>query len=185
ATATAGWSLCTARRASGASPRWARSASCAEPFLQEQAERVGLVLAEGRAIAIAGAAVERERFGLVDARLQSQGGDAFESCPGFYGRQEGAPETGAARRGIDVHALHFAVAVGHAQRAAGDGHAGAPRDEEADLRPRKLVEIEEVIAGRRVKRAEIAVERADQLRHAFGARALQLDRHFPGRADSS
>src|SRR2546429_3414439 len=74
------------------------------------------------------------------------------------------------------HAFHFAVAGRvDAQRAAADGFAPAPRDEEADVGRAQRVDVEDVVAFRRVERLEIGVERGEEPHHVVLARAFEPD----------
>src|SRR5213594_382956 len=74
------------------------------------------------------------------------------------------------------HAFHFAVAARiDAQRAAADGLALAPRDEEADVGRTQRVDAEDVVAFRGVERLEIGVERGQEPHHVVLARAFKPD----------
>src|SRR5713101_2665751 len=75
------------------------------------------------------------------------------------------------------HAFHFAVPGRiDAQRAAADGLARAPRDEEADVGRAQRIDVEDVVAFRRVERLEIGVERGQEPHHVVLPRALEPDR---------
>src|SRR5882672_7156106 len=74
------------------------------------------------------------------------------------------------------HAFHFAVACRiDAQRAAADGLAFAPRDEEADVGRAQRIDVEDVVAFRRVERLEIGVERGQEPHHVVLSRAFEPD----------
>src|ERR1700693_2476981 len=75
------------------------------------------------------------------------------------------------------HAFHFAVAGRiDAQRAAADGLAFAPRDEEADVGRAQRVDIEDGGAFRGIERLEKGVERGEEPHHVLLARAFEPDR---------
>src|SRR5205085_1909151 len=110
-----------------------------------------LVFAEGSALRVARAAVERQRLGLVDARLESHDTESFVRRFAFNPREDRPAESLASSRRRDIHALHFTVIRSNTQRAAGEWRAIEPRDEKTDVRPRELLEVEEVVGGRRIQ----------------------------------
>src|SRR5438034_10427570 len=74
------------------------------------------------------------------------------------------------------HAFHFAVSGRiDAQRAATDGFALAPRDEEADVGRAQRIDVEDVVAFRGIERLEIGVERGEEPHHVLLARAFEPD----------
>src|SRR5216117_1336994 len=74
------------------------------------------------------------------------------------------------------HAFHFSVSGRiDAQRAATDGFALAPRDEEADVGRAQRIDVEDVVAFRGIERLEIGVERGEEPHHVILARAFEPD----------
>jgi len=92
--------------------------------------------------------VEGERRRLVDSRLEAQEREASREASSSM-RIRIARPVSAAGLGMHEHAFHFAVAGRiDAQRAAAEGLAFAPSDEEADVRRTQRVDIEDVVAFR-------------------------------------
>src|SRR6185295_18569247 len=99
----------------------------------------------------------------MNAGLQAQEAKTFAPCLFFDAAKDGAAQSLAARFRDHVHTLDLTVTFRvDAQRAAGDGKAIAPGDEEADPRLRQLLEIEEVVALGWIQSAQITVERTDE-----------------------
>src|SRR5258708_22188126 len=139
-------------------------------------ERIVLVLRERPSLGVSRAAVEGERRRLVDAGLEAH---PLETLPRSLRRdalEDRAPQFLAARPGMHEHAFHFAVPCRiDAQRAAADGLAFAPRDEEADVGRAQSIDAEDVVAFRRVERLEIGVERGQEPHHVVLPRAFEPD----------
>src|SRR5206468_12881399 len=97
-------------------------------------ERIGSVLPERSALRVSRATVEGERLRLMDAGLEAHPLEALPRGLVLDAHQDRAPQFLPAGPGMHEHAFHFAVAARiDAQRAAADGLALAPRDEEADV----------------------------------------------------
>src|SRR2546427_11350215 len=110
-------------------------------------ERIGSVLPERSALRVSRATVERERLRLMDAGLEAHPLEALPRGLLFDAHQDRAPQFLPAGPGMHEHAFHFAVAARiDAQRAAADGLALAPRDEEADVGRTQRVDVEDVVA---------------------------------------
>src|SRR5712691_6817645 len=140
-------------------------------------ERIGRVLPERSALRVSRATVERERLRLMDAGLEAHPLEALACGLLFDAHQDRAPQFLPAGLGMHEHAFHLAVAGRiDAQRAAADGLAFAPRDEEADVGRAQRLDVEDVVAFRGVKRLEISVERSEEPHHVLLARAFEPDR---------
>src|SRR3977135_150786 len=139
-------------------------------------ERIGRVLPERSALRVSRATVERERLRLMDAGLEA---DPLEALPcGLLldAHQDRAPQFLPAGLGMHEHAFHFAVAGRiDAQRAAADGLAFAPRDEEADVGRAQRVDVEDVVAFRGIERLEKGIERGEEPHHVVLARTFKPD----------
>src|SRR5258708_17726621 len=139
-------------------------------------ERIVLVLPERLAVGAARATVEGERRRLVDAGLEAHPLEALPRSLVLDAPEDRAPQLLAARPGMHEHAFNFAVACRiDAQRAAADGLAFAPRDEEADVGRAQRIDAEDVVAFRRVERLEIGVERGQEPHHVVLPRAFEPD----------
>src|SRR5712692_3525108 len=139
-------------------------------------ERIGRVLPERSALRVSRATVERERLRLMDSRLEAHPLEPLPRGLLLDAHQDRAPQFLPAGLGMHEHAFHFAVAGRiDAQRAATDGLALAPRDEEADVGRTQRVDVEDVVAFRRVERLEIGVERGQEPHHVVLSRAFKPD----------
>src|SRR6266853_51067 len=139
-------------------------------------ERIGSVLPERSALRVSRPTVEGERLRLMDAGLEAHPLEALPRSLVLDAHQDRAPQFLPARPGMHEHAFHFAVAARiDAQRAAADGLALAPRDEEADVGRTQRVDAEDVVAFRGVERLEIGVERGQEPHHVVLARAFKPD----------
>src|SRR5256712_1094946 len=139
-------------------------------------ERIGSVLPERSALRVSRATVEGERLRLMDAGLEAHPLEALPRGLVLDAHQDRAPQFLPAGPGMHEHAFHFAVAARiDAQRAAADGLALAPRDEEADVGRTQRVDAEDVVAFRGVERLEIGVERGQEPHHVVLARAFKPD----------
>src|SRR6266853_5349512 len=139
-------------------------------------EWIGRVLPERSALRVSRATVERERLRLMDAGLEAHPLEALACGLLLDSHQDRAPQFLPAGLGMHEHAFHFAVAGRiDAQRAAADGLALAPRDEEADVGRTQRVDVEDVVAFRGVERLEIGVERGQEPHHVVLARAFKPD----------
>src|SRR5258708_14876600 len=147
-------------------------------------ERSALLLPDRSSRGVSRAAVESERRRLVDAGLEPHPLEALPRSLLVEALEDRAPQFLPARPGMHEHAFHFAVACRiDAQRAAADGLAFAPRDEEADVGRAQSIDAEDVVAFRRVERLEIGVERGQEPHHALLPRAFEPGcgppTHFP------
>src|SRR5882672_10037668 len=139
-------------------------------------ERIGRVLPERSALRVSRATVERERLRLMDAGLEAHPLEALACGLLLDAHQDRAPQFLPAGLGMHEHAFHFAVAGRiDAQRAAADGLALAPRDEEADVGRAQRIDVEDVVAFRGIERLEIGVERGEEPHHVVLARAFEPD----------
>src|SRR5438445_360107 len=139
-------------------------------------ERIGSVLPERSALRVSRATVEGERLRLMDAGLEAHPLETLPRGLLLDAREDRAPQFLPARLGMHEHAFHFAVAGRiDAQRAAADGLALAPRDEEADVGRAQRVDVEDVVAFRGVERLEIGVERGQEPHHVVLSRAFEPD----------
>src|SRR5882672_7325291 len=139
-------------------------------------ERIGRVLPERSTLRVPRMTVEGERCRLMDAGLEAQEREALPRGLLLDALQDRAPQFLPAGLGMNEHAFHFAVAGRiDAQRAAADGIAFAPRDEEADVGRAQRVDIEDVVALRGIERFEIGVERGEEPHHVLLARAFEPD----------
>src|SRR5258706_9344035 len=139
-------------------------------------ERMGRVLPERSAFRVPRTPVESERCRLMDAGLEAQQRQALLRGLLLDAHQDRAPQFLPAGLGVHEHAFHFAVAGRiDAQRAAADGLAFAPSDEEADVRRAQRVDIEDVVAFRGIERFEKGIERGEEPHHVLLARAFEPD----------
>src|SRR5712692_217167 len=139
-------------------------------------ERIGRVLPERSALRVPRMPVEGERRRLMDSGLEAQQRKALPRGLPLDAHQDRAPQFLPAGLGMHEHAFHFAVAGRiDAQRAAAEGLALATRDEEADVGSTQRIDVEDVVAFRRVERLEIGVERGQEPHHVVLARAFEPD----------
>src|SRR5260370_32473002 len=140
------------------------------------AERVGRVLPERSTLRVPRMTVEGERRRLMDAGLEAHPLKTLARGLLLDAHQDRAPQFPPAGLGMHEHSLHFAVAARiDAQRAAAEGLAAAPRDEEADVRRAQRIDVEDVVAFRGIERLEIGIERRQQPHHVVLARAFKPD----------
>src|SRR5882724_7625659 len=112
-------------------------------------ERGGRVLPERFALRVPRMTVEGERRRLMDSGLEAQQREALPRGLLLDAHQDRAPQFLPAGLGMHEHAFHFAVAGRvDAQRAAAEGLAFAPRDEEACVSPPQQVYIPAVVPCR-------------------------------------
>src|SRR5882762_2810010 len=139
-------------------------------------ERIGRVVPERSALRVPRMTVEGERRRLVDSRLEAQQREALPRGLLLDAHQDRAPQFLPAGLGMHEHAFHFAVAGRiDAQRAAAEGLAFAPSDEEADVRRTQRVDIEDVVAFWGIERLEKGIERGEEPHNVLVARALERD----------
>src|SRR5437773_5566450 len=140
------------------------------------AERIGGVLPEWPALGVSRVTVERERRRLMDSGLEAHPLETLARSLLLDAHQDRAPQFLPAGFGMHEHAFHFAVSGRiDAQRAATDGFALAPRDEEADVGRAQRIDVEAVVAFRAIERLEIGVERGEELHHLLLARPFEPD----------
>src|SRR6266581_5086782 len=139
-------------------------------------ERIGRVLPERSTLRVPHTSVEGERLHLMDSSLEAHPLKTLTRGLPLDSYQDRAPQFPPARLGAHEHALYFTVAgCIDAQRAAADGLAAAPRDEEADVWRAQRFDVEDVVAFRGIERLEIGVERGEEPNHVVLARALDSD----------
>src|SRR5712692_457119 len=139
-------------------------------------ERIGRLLPERSALRVSRATVERERLRLMDAGLEAHPLEALACGLLLDAHQDRAPQFLPAGLRMHEHAFHFAVAGRiDAQRAAAEGFAFAPRDEEADVGRTQRVDVEDVVAFRWIERFEKGVECGEEPHHVLLARAFESD----------
>src|SRR5260370_32287358 len=140
------------------------------------AERVGRVLPERSTLRVPRMTVEGERRRLMDAGLEAHPLKTLARGLLLDAHQDRAPQFPPAGLGMHEHSLHFAVAARiDAQRAAANGLAAAPRDEEADVRRAQRVDVEDVVAFRGIERFKIGIECGKEPYHVVLARAFDSD----------
>src|SRR5258708_33537615 len=108
-------------------------------------ERIGRVLPKRSTLRVPRATVEGERLRLMDAGLEAYPLKTLQRGLLLDALEDRAPQFPPAGPGVHEHAFHLAVAGRvDAQRAAANGLAAAPRDEEADVRRAQRVDVEDV-----------------------------------------
>src|SRR5262245_48058506 len=103
-------------------------------------------------------AVERDRLGLANPRFEPQSRntpaqrDRLERC------QQSSANASATRLGGDPHAFQFRRSVAFDdQRPAPHGCTATPRYQEADVWRRQRLEIDEMVACRRIKAFSVGI----------------------------
>src|SRR5205823_4756626 len=124
--------------------------ACDQALLHEYAQRIRPVLAEGGALGIASAAVQRARRRLVNPGLEAHQRKAFARRLVLDACEDGAPDVLAARLRDDEHALYLPVSRFDAQGAAAGRIDAATRYKKTDVRRAKRLRVEEMVAFRRV-----------------------------------